>query len=372
MKGLARALWKFCLMNCIVVGGGVIGLGVAWRAAQRGWKVAVVDSPSPNAATRVAAGLLILAGGKVSAHHLALRAASANLYPEFVADLEAATGLDCGYNPCGLMTVAYDPGADNAIDGLANCLRGLGVAVERLDQAACLELEPGLSQRVKAGFYTDDHQVDPEKLAACLRQAGSLLGVVFVQARVSAVEPRSVTLDNGERLEADRVVVAGGAWLADILSLPVFPVKGEVIHLKGPEGLVNHNLTLRKADLYVAHRGHGHYVVGATEVETGFDSATTATDLLFRKVCELVPALGECEIVDSRVGFRPKVGDGLPLLGEYQGIVVAGAHYRNGILLAPITAELIVDFLDTGKVSDLMKPFTPERDHRHRDDKVTA
>ena len=109
--------------------------------------------------------------------------------------------------------------------------------------------------------------------------------------------------------------------------------------------------------------------MGATEEEMGFDETVTATDLLFEKACALVPGLEACARVDSRVGFRPKVGDGLPLLGDYEGVVVAGAHYRNGILLTPITARLIADFLETGETRDLMKPFVPNRDCRHRDDK---
>ena len=356
-------------MKVLIVGGGLIGLSIAWRAAQKGMQVQVVDAPSAHAASRVGAGLLIPAGGRVSPHHLALRTASAEMFPSMVTELEELTGLDCGYNACGLLTVAYDPGADASVDGLANCLRGLGVAVERLDQEGCLKKEPGLSEKVAAGFYSDDHQIDPEKFTAALREAGRRAGVDLVEGRVTSVAPRGLTLQSGEHLNADRVVVANGAWIADLLTLPVFPVKGEVIHLRGKPGIVRHNLTLRREDLYIATRGDGRYVVGATEEETGFDETVTATNLLFEKACALVPGLEACARVDSRVGFRPKVGDGLPLLGDFEGVVVAGAHYRNGILLAPITARLMADYLETGETIDLMKPFMPDRDCRHRDDK---
>ncbi len=291
------------------------------------------------------------------------------MFPYIVAELEELTGMNCGYNTCGLLTVAYNPGADASVDGLANCLRGLGVVVERLDREGCLQKEPGLSEKVAAGFYSDDHQIDPEKFALALKEAGRRQGVEFIEGRVVSVAPRGLTLQGGEHFSADRVVVAAGAWLAKLLSLPVFPVKGEVIHLRGKPGLVRHNLTLRREDLYIANRGDGRYVVGATEEEASFDEKITATDLLFEKARALVPALAKCARLDSRVGFRPKVGDGLPLLGEFKEIVVAGAHYRNGILLTPITARLIADYLESGIVTDLMKPFDPNRDCRHRDEK---
>lgn len=356
-------------MKVLIVGGGLIGLNIAWRAAQKGMRVQLVDAPSPHAASRVGAGLLIPAGGRVSPHHLALRTASAEMFPSMVAELEELTGLDCGYNACGLLTVAYEPGADASVDGLANCLRGLGVAVERLDRESCLKKEPGLSEKVAAGFYSDDHQIDPEKFAVALKDAGRRQGVEFIEGRVTSVAPRGLTLLSGEHYGADRVVVATGAWLAELLSLPVFPVKGEVIHLRGKQGLLRHNLTLRREDLYIANRGDGRYVVGATEEKVGFNQRITAGEHLFEKACALVPGLEKCAWLDSRVGFRPKVGDGLPLLGEYDEIVVAGAHYRNGILLTPITARLIADYLESGTVAELMKPFSPIRDCRHRDEK---
>src|SRR5690606_38269849 len=117
------------------------------------------------------------------------------------------------------------------------------------------------------------------------------------------------------------------------------------------------------------NRGDGRYVIGATEEEAGFDARITATESLRERACALVPGLKGCRVSDFRVGFRPKVGDGLPLLGEYEEIVVAGAHYRNGILLTPITAQLISGFLESGVTPEIMRPFAPTRDCRHRDEK---
>jgi glycine oxidase len=356
-------------MKIVIVGGGLIGLSIAWQAAQRGLEAVLVDSPSPNAASRVGAGLLIPAGGRISLHHLALKNASAQMFPKMVGELEDATGLSCGFNPCGTMTVAFEPGADDSIDGMVSCLRGLGVQVERLSGEECRLREPALSEAAAAGYYKDDHQVDPEKLGLAFREAGRRLGVQFLDGLATRVEARKVQLDTGETLEADRIVVTAGAWLKKLLSLNVHPVKGEVIHLSGAPGILNHNLVLRKEDIYIANRGDGRYVVGATAEEVGFDTSVTATTRLRKMAEALVPGLRACELGETRVGFRPKVGDGLPLLGEYDGLVAAGAHYRNGILLAPITGRLIADYLVTNEVPELMKPFDPNRDCRHRDEK---
>jgi len=357
-------------MRVLVVGGGLIGLGIAWEATLRGLDVTVVNRPTPHAASEVGAGLLIPAGGRISPPHLALRTASADLFPSWVKKLEDASGLPCGFNPCGTLTVAFEPGAHDSVTGLANCIEGLGITVKRLTAEQCLEAEPNLSSEVAAGFLTADHQVDPELLAKALRHALAESGATQLQGEVVTLNPSEAELDDGTTITADKVVVATGSWITDHLALPVFPVKGEVIHLLGDPNLLRHNLVLRREELYIANRGDGRYVVGSTEEVVGFNIETTATDFLREKAERLVPGLKDCEVTDSRVGFRPKIGDGLPVLGDYRGVVVAGAHYRNGILLTPITSRLIGDFLVDGSISPLMKPFTPDRDYRHRDEKT--
>lgn len=347
-------------MKVVVVGGGLIGMGVAWRAAARGLDVCLLDDAPERAASRVGAGLLIPAGGRISRNHLALRMASATRYPSFVEELLAETGLDSGYNPCGTLTVAYPPKADAALDGLHGCLVGLGVDSQRLDTNQSQIREPALAGSVVGGLVTPDHQVDSHKLLLALEEACLGRNVEFVSERALAVTEHSVTLGNGQLLDCDRVVVATGAWISDLLELPVYPVKGEVLELRGPH-ILKGNLRLQKQDLYVANRGDGRLVIGSTEEEVGFEATPKGHEVLLHRARQLLPALVDFEVTDHRVGFRPKVADGLPLLGEYEGIVVAGAHYRNGILLAPITADLISDYLVSGETSELMKPFTPTR-----------
>jgi glycine oxidase len=355
-------------MRVVVVGGGLIGQGIVWRLAEQGADVVVIDRGSPHAASKVGAGLLIPAGGRISRHHYALRRASADLYPSFVAQLESDTGMDCGYHTCGSLTVAFEPGAEQALKGLSGCLKGFDIESTLLDQLQCRQREPALGTEVAGGFYTDDHQVDPIKLLATLTRACLNRGVEFVSNRVVEVAPKRVVLADGTSFEGDRVVLANGAWLAELMDVPVYPVKGEVISLQASPELLRHNLHVQRERLYVANRGDGRYIVGATEEECGFDTTVTAKESLHQRVCRLVPALADLQPVEAKVGFRPKVGDGLPVMGEYQGVVLAGAHYQNGILQTPIAAKLVSDFVLTGRPDELMQPFLPTRDMspRHR------
>lgn len=352
-------------MKLIVVGAGLVGLSIAWRAAARGIEVTVVDDAWDRAASRVGAGLLIPAGGRVSHRHLQLRAASAERYPGFVEELLAETGLCSGYNPCGTLTLAYQSGAEAALDGLGGCLKGLGVDCQRLTADQCLELEPALSPEIGGGLLTPDHQVDPERMLLALKEACLGRIVSFIQERAARVESKLVCLAGGRRLSGDRVVVAAGAWARELVELDIFPVKGEVLHLQGPE-LVGRNLRVQREDLYVANRGDGRLVIGATEQEQGFDESRTGRELLLQRALRLLPDLKGHEVTDHRVGFRPKVADGLPLIGEFRGVVVAGAHYRNGILLAPVTADLVTEYLVEERVPELMEPFSPEREIKDR------
>lgn len=346
-------------MRVAVVGGGLIGLGIAWRLAQRRCRVTVFDCHPERAASRVGAGILMPAGGRVSHDQLLLKRASAELYPDFVEELESLTGLAAGYRACGMLTVAFEPGAQEALEGLATCLTGLGVTVERLTAAECRQREPALSESVAGGLVTPDHQVDPERLLDALQGACAGAGVEFLAEEVTAVKRDSVLAVQAR--EFDRVVVAGGAWLSRLLELPVFPVKGEVVHLRTRPGLLNGNLRLQKEDTYLANRGDGRVVVGSTEEEVGFDQTVTAVTQLHRRAARLVPELAQAEVLGGRAGLRPKVADGLPLLGEFHGVVVAGAHHRNGILLTPITAQVVTDLVCRSEVLELARPFSPER-----------
>lgn len=320
-----------------VVGGGVIGLSVAWRLAQRGDAVTVYDPAPGSGASHVAAGML---APVTEVHYgeealLQLNLESARRYPQFVAELEAATGMPTGYHPCGTLVVARDSDDLAALERLAGFQRDLGLDVTKLRAGICRELEPGLAPGIRGGLLVaGDHQVDPRALLAALLEGCRRQGVRFVAERVS------------ERPEGDVVVVAAGCWSAGVagVDLPLRPVKGQILRLRGKAGVER---VVRGLDVYVVPRPDGEVVVGATVEERGFDATVTAGAVheLLRAAVELVPDVTELELVEVSAGLRPATPDNRPVIERRGDVVVATGHYRNGVLLAPLTADLVADLV---------------------------
>jgi glycine oxidase len=363
-----------------VVGGGVIGLAVAWRAAQRGLSVAVIDPNPGSGASAVAAGML----APVTELHYAERAlldltlASAAAYPAFVAELEAETGLDVGYRQCGTVSVGWMGSDLAALRDLADFQRGLGLTVDVVSAADLRRLEPLLAPGLPGGvLVSGDHQVDPPRLLTALRAAATAAGVEFVAQPLVGLSGdddtvTGVRLAAGSTVPAGQTVLASGAWsaLVDLpggVSLPVRPVKGQTLHLAGEPGLLAHVVRgeVRGAPVYLVPRDDGRLVVGASSEEVGFDlraRAGVVHDLL-RDAQALVPAVAELELVEVRTGLRPGTPDNAPLLGTVGvgGLVVATGHHRNGVLLAPVTADGIADLLAHGTTPTTWSSFEPLR-----------
>ncbi len=320
-----------------MVGGGVIGLSIAWRLAQRGDAVTVHDAAPGSGASHVAAGMLapvteVQFGEELL---LAMNLESARQYPSFVAQLEAATGRSTGYLPCGTLVVARDNDDLVALDRLAAFQRDLGLDVTKVRAGICREMEPGLTPSVRGGLLVaGDHQVDPRALVAALLDACRGAGVGFVHERVT------------ELPAADVVVVAAGCWSGDIagVELPVRPVKGQLLRLRGKAGVERN---IRGLDVYIVPRPDGEVVVGATVEDKGYDTTVTAGAVhdLLRAAVELVPDVAELELVEVSVGLRPATPDNRPIIERRGDVVVATGHYRNGVLLAPLTASLVADLV---------------------------
>ncbi len=357
------------------MGGGVVGLSIAWRAAAAGLDVIVVDPSPGQGATGVAAGML---APVTEVHYgeealLALNLDSCSRYPDFVAELEECSGLPTGYRESGTLSVARDADDLAALDELVAYQRNLGLEVERLRSRDLRGLEPALAPSVRGGaLVPGDHQVDPRRLAAALVEGGRRMGVAHRRRRAKGVGVGRVTLEGGEVLGADAVVVAAGCWSSKLEGLPsdvgsaLRPVKGQILRLRGPVPLIGHNV--RGLDAYLVARSDGEVVVGATVEERGYDTTVTAGaahDLL-RAALELVPDVAELTLVEASAGLRPGTPDNAPLLGptEVEGLVVASGHYRNGILLAPATAAAIVELLETGETPSSIIPFSPRRFER--------
>ncbi|HWC41916.1 MAG TPA: glycine oxidase ThiO [Actinomycetota bacterium] len=365
--------------DVVVVGGGVIGLAVAWRAAGTGMTVSVVDETPGQGASWAAAGMLAPVTEVHYGEHrlLALNLDAAGRWPAFAAEVEEAGGHPVGYRPGGTLAVARDADDNAALEDLYQFQLRCGLEVERLRSRECRQLEPGLAPGIRGGVLAaGDHQVDNRALVQALLIACRRAGVGLLTGRVAelAVDRDRVTgvvLADGTRLPAGSVVLAAGCWSGGLGGLaaealpPVRPVKGQLLYLRGSasEPLCTRNV--RGLEVYVVPRGDGRVVVGATVEEQGFDTRVTAGAVrdLLQAALELLPDAAELELLETVVGLRPGSPDNAPMLGPAgpEGLVVATGHYRNGILLTPVTADAIAELLATGRVPDLIAPFTPGR-----------
>ncbi|MGW0556606.1 glycine oxidase ThiO [Streptomyces sp. NPDC002926] len=370
--------------DVLVVGGGIIGLVTAWRAAQRGLRVTVADPEPGGGAAQVAAGML---AAVTELHYgeqtlLALNLESARRYPSFVAELEEASGQSVGYRACGTLAVALDADDRAHLRELHALQRQSGLESEWLAGRECRRLEPMLAPGVRGGLRVDgDHQVDPRRLAAALVSACERAGVVFHRGwaeRLSVVRDRAagVVLTDGSELTADQVVLACGSLSgrlggvpADVLP-PVRPVKGQVLRLTVPRAYAPFlsrtvRAVVRGSDVYLVPRENGELVIGATSEELGWDTTVTAGGVyeLLRDAHELVPGITELPLTETRAGLRPGSPDNAPLLGPtaLPGLHLATGHHRNGVLLTPVTGDVMATVLVTGELPDEARPFTPRR-----------
>jgi len=374
--------------DAVVVGGGVIGLGIAWRAALAGMAVTVVDEAPGRGASWAAAGML---APVTEVHYgerplLSLNLAAAARWPAFAAEVEEASGLPVGYRPGGTLAVARDADDNAALEDLYQFQLRCGLEVERLRSRECRQLEPGLAPSIRGGILAaGDHQVDNRALVEALLVACQRAGVRMVRGRVAelTVEADRVTgvllagggpdpsRADGETLAAGVVVLAAGCWSGGLRGLaaealpPVRPVKGQLLYLRGRADQPLCSRNVRGLEVYVVPRTDGRVVVGATIEEQGFDTTVTAgavADLL-RAALELLPDVAELELAETVVGLRPGSPDNAPMLGPAgpDGLVVATGHYRNGILLTPVTADAIAELLATGRAPEMIAPFAPGR-----------
>lgn len=369
--------------DVVVVGGGLIGLATAWRATQRGLSVTVVDPAPGSGASWAAAGMVapVSEASYGEESLLALNIESARRYPAFVAEVEAASGQNPGWRPTGTLVVAFDSGDKATLDALHRYQASLGLDSEPLTSREVRRLEPMLSPSVRGGLHVPgDHQVDNRALTAAVLITAERSGVVVVRKRVAEVlvEGRRATgvrLDDGTAMRAGQVLLAAGyrsgtiPGLPDDVLPPVRPVKGQILRLRCDPRHPLLRRTVRGvvagSSVYLVTRANGEIVVGATSEEQGEDTRVTAGGVyqLLRDAHELVPGLTETELVESWAGLRPGSPDNRCMLGPtaLPGLVLATGHHRNGILLAPITADLVSEILATGEVPVAAQAFAVAR-----------
>jgi glycine oxidase len=344
--------------DVVVAGAGIVGLACAWRAAQAGMSVLVLDrgDGAGGAASTVAAGMLapVTEAGFGEADLLRINLAGRAEWPAFAAELAERSGIDLEYSETGALVVAADRDDVGELRRLNELQGSLGLDARWLSGRECRRLEPGLSPRVSGGVLApQDGAVDPRAalraLRAVLRGEGVEIrtGVEAIAVEDSGARVTGVATSHG-RVAADRVVVACGAWSGALHeSAPALrPVKGQIVRLRGAPLAAR---IVRSPRCYVVSRAGGEIVVGATSEERGFDTTVTAgaAQRLLEYAWEVLPDVEERELVSVEAGLRPVTRDNLPAVRAAgpEGLVWATGHGRGGVLLAPLAARAVVELL---------------------------
>jgi glycine oxidase len=364
-------------LTTVIIGGGVVGLGVAWRLAQGGARVTVFEKGAAGSgASHAAAGMLAVCAEAEPGERdlVVLGRHSQALWPEFAAELEATTGLAIDLRSEGTLVVAMTAAERARVTHHLAYQQSLALPVEWISAADARQREPLLAPGLVGAVWSpQDHQVDNRKLVAALKIAVSKAGVCVREHsavhRLLIKNDRvvGVALDDDSEIYADLVVVAAGAWSRGIEGLPpalrppVRPVKGQMIALQMDPQAPSITHVIRAHNVYMVPRRDGRLIVGATTEEKGFDATLTAGGVLalLEAAWRLVPSIEELPISEMWVGHRPGSRDDAPILGPgpIGGLIYATGHHRNGILLAPLTASMIARLVLEGVVDSAIAPF---------------
>lgn len=361
------------VVDVAVIGGGLIGLAGAWRLAQHDLRVCVIDPAPASGASNAAAGMLApiseVAYGETPLLRFGLE--SLRRYPDFVTELESASGHQVGLRREGMLVVATDAGDRAELGELHAFQTRLGLSATMLTSRECRELEPMVSPDVRCGLLAgSDLTVDNRRIAAALLAVLEASSVEVIRERVAAITTKGdmatgVILDDGQAIDATTVVLAAGPWSGDIDGIPtaerppVRPVKGQILRLRARSAALLPTYCIRGLvnghEIYLVPRADGELVVGATVEELGFDTTTRAGAVreLLRDARAVMPAIDELELAEITAALRPGSPDNTPIIGPTatKGLIVATGHFRNGVLLAPLTADLVAAMV-TGSTTD--------------------
>ena len=361
--------------DVVVIGAGVQGCAVAWRLAQAGRDVVVLERAIPGAEASSAAGGILSPGVEAlePGPFYDLGRASLARYPAFVAELEAATGLALGYRAAGTLEVALDDQHARLLAGRAAKLQAAGLPVTVLDDAEVRRLEPGLSPETRGAlWFEDEGSLDPRQLGRALAIAAQRAGARFLTGQVRAIRREGGRVAGVDHeagpVDAPAVVLAAGSWAMQVAGhgLPpgaVRPVRGQMAVLDTRPPLLAR--VVFSGHGYVVPRPDGRVLCGSTMEEVGFEKAVTAGGLrhVLEVGMEIAPALARAPLVESWSNFRPASPDGEPILGPgaVPGLLYATGHTRNGILLCPVTADAVAAVL-LGRAPPVdLAPFSPAR-----------
>jgi glycine oxidase len=359
-----------------VVGGGIIGCATAYELAKAGCAVTLFERAMPGAeASGAAAGLLTPLGDATGSAVDRLAVASWRLYPEIVDELRQRTGIDVEYVTRGTIHPLFDVDDVRRAEARLAGRESGEFGIEAWDTADVRAREPALATRVRgAMFIGADHWVNNQRLVVAYAHAAIAAGVVLRSgtsvSRVIVEDGRAHgVVADGDRWDADAVLLAAGAWTGALAAsfgerLRVEPARGQMVALAHVPPVLNHAVSTD--DIYLVPRPSGELLIGATVERVGFHRSVTAEGIasLLSTAIALVPSLGSLPIARTWYGFRPWAPDGMPILGPWPhvaGLWVATAHFRSGILLAPITARVMTDWMTMGEPRLAMEAFAPER-----------
>jgi glycine oxidase len=367
--------------NVAIIGAGVVGLGIAWQLAGRGATVTVFDRGAAGAgASHAAAGMLAACAEAEPGEEslVALGRDSQARWPAFAAELQQASGIDVELRTEGSLVIALTADDQARIDHHLVFQQQLGLPLQWISAAETRRREPHLAGKLAGAVWSpEDHQVDNRKLVTALRVAAERAGTTIrehtpvQEISITGSRADGIVLADGSKITADVIVLAAGAWSRSIAGLPpelrppVRPIKGQMLSLQMDPAapLINH--VLWAPGVYLVPRRDGRLIVGATVEEKGFDTALTAGGLLtlLEAAWRTVPAIEELPIDEMWVGHRPGSRDDAPILGPgpVEGLVYATGHHRNGILLAPVTADAIARLVLDDETEAAIRPFGVER-----------
>jgi glycine oxidase len=362
--------------DAIIAGGGIIGGAIAFELVRRKLRVLLIDRQSPgHEASWAAAGMLSPAPDSADAIPLVpLARASLNIYPEFVAAVEEVSGMKAGYRPHGALEALFGADAESKLSAMIALHQELRLDTESLRIEDAAALEPHLSRELRAAaFLRHEAAVDNRALTRAILRAAESSGVEF--RANSFVEKLALdeanrcagVIASGERFSAIHVVIAAGFASSTIAGIakyaPTLPMRGQMIAFQSDSVDLRH--VLRSERGYIVPRGNGRCVAGSTIENVGLERRVTPQGIskILNATLEMVPALAQAAITETWCGLRPDTPDHLPSLGstDIEGLLIATGHFRNGILLAPITAKLIAEWITTRHTSVSWDDFSPMR-----------
>ncbi|MFI5126321.1 MAG: glycine oxidase ThiO [Candidatus Acidiferrales bacterium] len=374
--------------DTVVVGGGIIGVSLAFELCRRGQSVLVLDRQEPGReASWAAAGTISPAPDRESLGIAALGCESYRLYPEFAAAIEEASGESAGFHPNGAMELFLDDDGEAARDRRLKEIQSHGISAEAISLDEAKIREPAISRATRAALWIrDEAYLDPRvitqvaiaaalKTGVKMRDNSDVISVLVEQGRCSGVlvvdaeKNRAGRLEvrTGERIAADNVVIAAG-WRSGEIGgaesyAPTTPVRGQMVALGKVPGAPR--TILRSCLGYMAPREDGRTVVGSTLESGTAEKHTTPAGMqkILTAALTMAPGLASAPILETWAGVRPDSPDHLPIIGQtnVEGLFIATGHYRNGMLLAPVTAKYLAEWIETGQPSAWFEPFSPLR-----------